>query len=1576
MKLRFGIPSLDDLVEVRLPSQEENTTGQSELDETNTNCATSMAILGPDGVGKSVFALHLASRYLADCIAYRRNHGLDGRLPLVLYVSSDFRHDRAQQVWTAFKLGYPNSRQIPFERTPHALERMILATVGSPCEVDISKIRLEHLLPFDHSSSDQQGRPKEDKQGQPKEAVDFIVESDKTSSASPSIGFIDLARYTAGDDWNFTNSILSKLASIPRFKTKADREYLSEQAPHLVIIDSVAGFETYTGEIDAYGVKQSRRARIAQSLRNAGIHSHLVFVVEEPKERGTFPEEYVTDVVLRLRAYRHGDAARRTVEVEKARARSHALGEHPFEIRNRDGSSTGEWENPDAPRSGNAYVQVFHSLPHRAFLVAMEHGKGKSKLSTKVSRFGIPHLDSLLNKGDLAQRRKDEKQSGLRAGSTSGIVGEASTGKSQLAEKFIAEGFRPLLADAIRLYFFLSGAIAKENEGAKKAKDAIARICTSLSSPMVATDDEMVNPDSEPTSVEVTEYDFDNILVKLENSWRKGRDESRTVLKNAAAKRNFGSSVRIGLSDPDCRYRAMQELRAKASDLPKSKIHVLPKVDFPKKPDSTDKNSISEFVRHVFRHPNLRSPGVLLTTGDRNTATLLPACFGRYLKESLTEILEECLGFHSTSTLLDGEKRAREQKLEEHRKAIEPELETILMEQIVVRRFDASALSAAELFHLVQQNVIEAQRLIHGTCFPFEQARRFPRAGRVRVVIDDLQGLANLCPDLVKDSSFLPFLTFFLEREGVTTLFVQTESVRPFAVPADPLARMLQPLLQHTIITWGVPFQGRNRVAICVVPPGEQEYSGVVRELQMDRGEETNARHMYPWVSRNFELYSGIEKGIPRLVPLSINLYAPTEGFRRYIDQEERMYSTQFVPVGASHGKLANRVISPVDASEYYALRDLTHLPWDAKAHYTIIDQVDAFWSLDVASGSLSSQREYLMSPTREANEDRFRLFTGKPFNANRMQENRFQRRYFFQNSGYKSRVVDWKRKDPGSPDRVPYMWDFGFLLVPAAVWDAASSQKIERAPCIKKRTRKADLTVGEVQRRLLRRPDNRPENKEGVTWREFFGACKVVAEVAHRQRTDKPVPFDFAGTTAETLSAVFLEIWFSEYDLAIERLPKGHSDGDHWKEWLKRITSTVYTPTEPSAESQQFSLRNLLAPENGKPRGPSDRDRRPKWLKRIISTVYAPAEPSAEASPHNLSTQEKKTTEQPAEQTEKLSHEAAFAEFKNAYENLIGVDHAAGRRLEERPDHWKQARAEKAHQWEENEKSSDIEKLNENFAHLNLAALTLYKTWLLLLEVLDFESVLDSSSPFEMKLPKENSPHAIAAHHYYRTACEHQRKQSENQETVEEGCYVLAVPGKFVVRGDSFLASPKASRSRLAASYAMDILSSRRANLTRMQMGLGLPVRDVLSADACDQMRTALRARIAEPSLGDPADGLHTTGQVPYKQLYMLGGPPHEEGNRKVPEEWPSSWFHRNGIPEYDRISRVLQRWIVRLFRLTVTYRAEHSLTWDGGFFAYDALDSGHFAPLINHDSFTYFGKLCDYLCDELEAAERVIEE
>jgi KaiC/GvpD/RAD55 family RecA-like ATPase len=100
--LRFGIESLDKLI-----GTNGKQSGMNIAHNKGDSSTTSMCIIGPDGTGKSVLVLHLAAQYLADCME-------GGKLPKVLYISTDLTHNMAETIWRNFDLCHPRTRIEPF----------------------------------------------------------------------------------------------------------------------------------------------------------------------------------------------------------------------------------------------------------------------------------------------------------------------------------------------------------------------------------------------------------------------------------------------------------------------------------------------------------------------------------------------------------------------------------------------------------------------------------------------------------------------------------------------------------------------------------------------------------------------------------------------------------------------------------------------------------------------------------------------------------------------------------------------------------------------------------------------------------------------------------------------------------------------------------------------------------------------------------------------------------------------------------------------------------------------------------------------------------------------------------------------------------------------------------------------------------------------------------------------------------------------------------------------------------------------------------------------------------------------
>jgi hypothetical protein len=1127
-----------------------------------------------------------------------------------------------------------------------------------------------------------------------------------------------------------------------------------------------------------------------------------------------------------------------------------------------------------------------------------------------------------------------------------------------LGEKFLADGFRQLTEDFLNMYFLIT---VRSTSDYEYCQSTLRRVFGGISEPVVGTAD--------PSELSIPRTP-EELQAQLKTAWEKGERSSKDNLETYVSKQDF-QTWDVPLGSIEDRRQVLEERQLRLSkrtgaaqqggipakgtssgqtqEQPKSRsdCHVSSK-------DFGASKSDSELLKRLFSHPNLRSPGILLTTGDRIAGLLAQRCLA-YLEDTIKACVKAANVDVKTAQEALGH------------------LVQIIEEQLIVRRFDIDNITGATLFDVVQRNLVEAQYLIHGAYFPPNQSIRYERADRIRVVIDDMRVLSNLCPSVSGDSAFLPFLVFYLEREGVTTLIVHTGEVRPGTRPDDPISQELMSLLKQLILTWSVPFEGQSRIAISALPAASKETNGIVREVEVGQLLPRSDHPLLGFsaelpkvdVTRHLELYADLESGKPRLVPLAVYLFAATDACRRYIDQEDLLFRAQFRPVpGREHPGCSNRVLWPIDATEYFAIRDVTHLPWDVKADHTIVDQVDGFWSLDSDSGALASQREYLLGIERTLHDDPFGLFTGRPLiPRGRLGKGPYPRKQYFQNSNYRSRIVVFEDEKPeGMPDRIPFMWDFGFILASADPWDRAAPREIRFLHTVPEGEVSPYWTKFHNVSRVLDELSKPWEQREVVGWRPFMGACQAVADVARAERGINPVAFDFAATSAETLLSLFLEIWFSEIELAVsgDKDFVGGGFFNTWEKLRRRLTSKKYQPLNPgSPDVHWYSLARLLR--------------------------VPPVAPNPNAS----------VSEPSAQPTERRgrSIEEYFGNFRQRYiENLLeyceGIEGTEPAR-EGEPD---SARLERAGpkgkeiiRWREelrklsaergtpDRNNVDIDLIMQTvdeyeadrkqhaecrklFQELPVAALCLYKAWLLLQDVFDFSAVLDPSSVFETKQPKEPSEFAMAVRHYYRTACHEQMRQTENGP--DEPHYLLAMPGSFSTRGDSFLASAKASRSQLMASNAIDLLCSRRANLTRMQMGIGLPVRDVMEPEQCKEMRTALRAINAGGALGD----------VKYDRLSNLGGtPPDETENPKKLE-----WLFRNGLPDYDRISRTMQKWLTRLFRWTISYRARHVLGWDGGFHGYDALSVHTFGAFFTYTSFDEFGKLCDYLIAELEAAER----
>jgi KaiC/GvpD/RAD55 family RecA-like ATPase len=444
--LRFGIRSLDELLGcasrghfgIRL---EEDRKKPEKTKSRAKVLTTSVCIIGPNGAGKSIFGLHMASRYLADCLAEHQKalaaaiakdqkqtaKRWHSRLPSVLYVSTDLTNDMAQKAWKNFALNYPFSRQDPFHsdlnlRGSEKEKEMLL----EPCKPT--------MLEKDFA----------------------LLEREKGR-----VFFVDIASYTAGDDWGFLHKLLSLLPTPSR-----DRD-----PRHLVVVDAIEGFEALAGDLNAFGEKSTRRSRIAQVMRLAARKCHVLLVVEESKEHEKYEElaeQFVADTVIRLENFSARNYDRRVLKIEKVRGQSHIRGQHHYSIRSGSGSTTGGQANPDDPEvlaypvalserndetPKQSYVHVYHSVHRLNRKIMEEKGRARRKLkpNTYYAAFGIKYLDNMLGGKDEITRQISgtgkytgyyHDTRGLPCGHTTTLIGDSLTQKSTLGKAFLSRCFQ------------------------------------------------------------------------------------------------------------------------------------------------------------------------------------------------------------------------------------------------------------------------------------------------------------------------------------------------------------------------------------------------------------------------------------------------------------------------------------------------------------------------------------------------------------------------------------------------------------------------------------------------------------------------------------------------------------------------------------------------------------------------------------------------------------------------------------------------------------------------------------------------------------------------------------------------------------------------------------------------------------------------------------------------------------------------------------------------------------------------------------------------------------------------------
>ncbi len=1359
--LRFGIPSLDKLVGshgkddygILLTSNDEN---KKDMDD-----ATGICLMGPDGTGKSVFALHLASQYLADCLG-ERAAGDQIELPKIYYISTDLNEDKAKRIWSNFALNRPFDRKVPFEEIKH------------PCLEKLSKSRKRRILE----------RLKDTKieldKYTPQNVDAYVQPNPNGKDKQRGICFIDLAATTAGDDWGFAYRLLALM-----------QQPEDGHPRHLVIIDAVEGFETYVGELDAFGEASSRRARIAQLARLAVKKTHVLLIVEEMRTMQRLPEEFVTDIVIRLRNVEVNKYLRRTVEIEKARGQSLVRGQHSFTIRKGKGSTTGSQENADDPeilspdneaKKGEGstagtqvetkpqsessrtsktnypfqdYVQVFPSINYlNRAIMEMTHAPRKIQPRNEYAAFGIRYLDNMLGgEGFEAEPEKDKDEPahyhdtrGLPCGTVTALIGDSLTQKTRLGRSFLSRCFFPIKQSD----YFASAVEALKKKG---ITDTLKRI------------------------------------RKLKERRENPRDQKP--------------------SEQEEIHRELKGFKDKVTNIV---------AETPKAQELLERCGVA----------------VLFTTLDTHHEALAEEFLDRGLSANLKDNSDEKL------------------------------IAEILIEsRTICRRMEIHDVPAATLAHIFEQNIRKAQKFLDEKSLS-NSSDRFKSSKRIRVVFDDFNAFRNTYHEVREEPLFLPYLLFFLGREGVTALIVDTQSIsRPDLTLTERYESELRELVQHRLYTWRVPFYGENRVAITAIPPFSPGTSGAIRELRWESIEEADSSRgdgRSLEVNPHFELYTGLEEGKLQPVPIEIRFRAESKAFKRYLEAEEVTLAELFVPYKHEGQTEKAKVLFYYEAEDYNVMRDFCSLQGGRRLDHTLIFQVDEFWTLQRPkpgrTGAFRPQWNYLTTPTweyrpernapeRNAVADPYAIFQPtKEEEAKLAKEEetkppaKLKRLDFYDRTNIPY-VLDYKEAMGNATllkslkknlNRVPFSWDFGFLLCKGAAWKDAEDQEIFREKAVEegkllrelwsKKPKEKMVKVGELWEALAK-ATLKSGKKKHIGWFEFLAACKRVSELQSYKTPSLARTFDFSVSSPETFPSLVLEIWASEI-LKDNRNDKNENDKNELIEQLS-VRGAV---SQPRIET---SLLGWLVKDRLKK--DKDDNEKQKTLSDCLKARYG----SKKSKKHGF-------------------------------------------------------------------------------------ALELYKTWLLLIETIDFSELITTSNEFSLELkPKQVSASVIAARHWYKTAC--QFVESISEQELEANWVPVRLPGHFSVRGDWFLSVAGGSRSSQLADRALDLLGSKRANINRLHEGVGLPVRKLFDSSEKD---CHLRTRLVS------FDEKQLTN-LPYKIFLKIGENESEDFR----------WLWRSNLYGYHNDIRIWHRWLSQMIVWWHSLRLRYESSWTSCFEIYARLEN-----------------------------------
>lgn len=802
-----------------------------------------------------------------------------------------------------------------------------------------------------------------------------------------------------------------------------------------------------------------------------------------------------------------------------------------------------------------------------------------------------------------------------------------------------------------------------------------------------------------------------------------------------------------------------------------------------------------------------------------------------------------------------------------------------MKKRIICRRLEIHHMTSAVLFQiihaLVQAGREELGVKVGGSVEEYKEG--LPSPGQIRLVIDDWSDIRDAFPDIRDDPLFLPFLLFYLKRQGITTLILNTQPGKLGHVLTQESARELRVMVPHHIYTWHVTFFGEKRVAVAALPPISDDKSVVVRELSPHLGDEEELK-----VDPHFEYYSGFEDDAPpKAVPLQVRLYADGAAQTEYLSEVDELFRRLF---GGFENKM--QIILP-ESDSYEMLRDSTYLQGGTALEYTLVLQVDEFWSQD--GDALLDLSEYMDAATTGSSngydpvEDPFRLY--QPIIIGDLYKR------------ISAAVEEFGRPEEIAPATVaiekaqPSPEPTGNQApAPAPELDAAVTlePKPESEPKLQPTLElKAQPATEQAQPTLEQKEASDTESTQMIDATESHDedasdAAQSFAPTVHLRHQS----FETRGYRLRQDSSAS-----RDKESTLDRVPYvvdfGFLLADHkaWKksirdqppesrELIREVWERLTLPTPPLV-----SLGDLSPPI------------RVSWRRffeacRIVARGASSRETGAERRGFDIDLAT-------FESLSCLFLEIWGSEVRELQAWAFWSAHFAAEMARYHGPH-----PEGPQRALQNIEGRSFPRWRDDAQGFGLPELCvlyrrpLFRTWLLIASAW----APDASDRDGFRLRKRPaSTRAVASRHWYSTACPAAVKTDH--------LMPIRLPGSCIVRGDWFCGIARGSRSRRLGERAIDLLCSRRANLTRMQLGLGLPTRGF--RDATQHWAPEFRSPLSTYDIAGRPRNLNL------RDFEWLGAqPPDEDAEPAAGAE--SAWLWRSRIMHYDRHSRIWTKWLL----------------------------------------------------------------